>query len=155
MAGSELCSTHLSPRRGPGRPSLLTPEVADTIVTSLRAGNYIQVACRSAGISRQAYGDWMRKGAQKPGPYRQFRERVERALAEGEVRNVALISQAAKESWTAAAWLLERMYPERWGRVSTRLRLELGEPQTVTVEEHDPFEEVDELAEARRRRGAS
>ena len=51
-----------------------------------------------------------------------------------------------------AAWLLERMYPERWGRVSTQLRLAEPPPESAVPAEADPFEEVDELAEARRRR---
>jgi hypothetical protein len=37
-------------------------------------------------------------------------------MAEAEMRDVALIAQAAKENWQAAAWRLERKYPARWGR---------------------------------------
>lgn len=130
----------------------MSPEVVEAVVQALRAGAYITVACRAAGISRQTYGDWMRRGeAESAGAYHDFRERVERAKAEGEIRNVAVISRAANESWQAAAWLLERMYPERWGKVSVRLREE-SEPEPTVVTEHDPFGEVDELAEARRRR---
>jgi hypothetical protein len=154
LVGAELCTSHL--RRGGrgGAPTALTPEVADQITTSLRAGNYVQVACRAAGVSRQAYGDWMRRGVKEPGVYRDFRDRVEKALAESEVLHVARISQASKESWQASAWLLERQFPERWGRVSTRLRLEADpEPAAVPPAEADPFEEVDELA-ARRRTSA-
>jgi hypothetical protein len=153
MRGAELCSTHLNPRGG--RPTLLTVEVGEMIANALRAGNYVQVACRAAGVSRQAFGDWMRRGQREAGPYRDFRERIEKALAESEVMHVARISQASKESWQASAWLLERQFPERWGRVSTRLRLDLaGETPAAQLppEESDPFEEVDELAEARRRR---
>ncbi len=32
------------------------------------------------------------------------------------MRDVAVIATAAKENWQAAAWRLERKFPERWGR---------------------------------------
>ena len=32
------------------------------------------------------------------------------------MRNVALIQKAAKDNWQAAAWYLERRYPEDYGR---------------------------------------
>jgi hypothetical protein len=148
MRGSTLCARHVNPA---GNRTKLTPEVVEAVVLSLRTGGYVTVACRAAGISTTTYGDWMQRGkAESSGPHHDFRERVERAKAEGEVRNVAVISRAAGESWQAAAWLLERMYPERWGKVSVRLREE-SEPEPVVRTEHDPFGEVDELAERRRR----
>jgi predicted nucleic acid-binding Zn ribbon protein len=54
------------------------------------------------------------------------------------------IAQAAAENWRAAAWLLERRWPERWG--TSR------KPPTASddVDELDPFREVDELARRRR-----
>jgi hypothetical protein len=39
------------PKRTPGRPSKLTPEIQDRICASLRAGNFAVVACQAAGIS--------------------------------------------------------------------------------------------------------
>ena len=39
------------------------------------------------------------------------------ALGEtGECRLVSLVSKAAAEQWQAAAWHLERKFPDRWGR---------------------------------------
>ena len=46
----------------------------------------------------------------------QFRQAVLKAQADAEVRNVAIVEQAATRSWQAAAWWLERKHNARWGR---------------------------------------
>ena len=48
--------------------------------------------------------------------YAEFFDLVEQAKAHAEMDNVRIIKRASKKTWTAAAWLLERAYPERWGR---------------------------------------
>jgi len=154
MEGSELCAFHLG---RVGRKTMLTQQLADQLVAMLRAGNYITVAVRAVGISRQTFGDWMRRGRSDKSAdaeFASFRRRVEQARAEAEVRHVAQIANAAADSWQAAAWLLERQHPERWGRVSVRLREEAPpQPEPVAVAPtDDPFTEVDELAEKRRNR---
>lgn len=47
---------------------------------------------------------------------RTFYERVEKACAEAEHRNVMVIQKASGKSWQAAAWWLERRNPEEYGR---------------------------------------
>jgi hypothetical protein len=66
------------------------------------------------------------------------------ALAEQTL--VQAIERAAADPWRAAAWLLERRWPERW---STSRK-----PPTASgdVDEFDPFAEVDQIAEQRRKR---
>lgn len=153
LPGSDRCSTHL--RGTQGRPSKLTDELVETLVQMLRAGNYIGVCCHAVRITRQTFAYWMKRGTTdrpEDAPYREFRERVEQARAEGEVRNVTNIARAAIESWQAAAWLLERQYPERWGRPSSPQRREAPPEDTPREAEFDPFAEVDELAERRKSR---
>jgi transposase len=104
-----------------GRPTKLTPEVQDKIVTALRAGNYQETAATYAGISVPTFYRWMEQGATPDADviYREFREAVEKAKADAEVRDVALIDRAAADgNWQAAAWKLERKFPNRWGRVN-------------------------------------
>jgi hypothetical protein len=82
-------------------------------------------------------------------PYRSFRQSVEQARADAETRNIAIVATAAATNWQAAAWLLERTYPDRWARISQRnLAGAVNEPP---ARPDDPFAEVDELAAARRR----
>jgi hypothetical protein len=102
-----------------GRPTDLTPETQGRIIEALRAGNYIDVACAYAGIGTSTYYRWMQRALDPDAPdiYREFREAVQRARAEAEIRNVGLIQRAASDgTWQAAAWFLERSHPRKWGR---------------------------------------
>jgi len=102
-----------------GRPTDLTPDTQSRIVEALRAGNYIDAACAYAGIGTTTYYRWMQRAQDPTAPdiYRDFRDAVERARAEAEIRNVGLIQRAASDgTWQAAAWFLERSHPRKWGR---------------------------------------
>jgi hypothetical protein len=70
---------------------------------------------------------WLRHGrTQTRGRYRKFLNAVEKARAEGESRDVALIAKAASTDWKAAAWRLERRAPRRYGlRVQVSVQQEL------------------------------
>jgi transposase len=132
-----------------GRKVALTVEVADRIVQLLRAGNYVETAVAAAGIGRATFYEWLERGvpegsAQADAPFRAFRERVDRAKAEGEARNVALIVKAAATNWHAAAWMLERQYPDRWGRPGTQRTGGGGAPQVGDGRPHDRNEDDSE-----------
>lgn len=151
MDGSERCASHLGRAKGP--ESILSEDITHRIAVMLQAGNYLDVACQAAGISRGVYRKWMAMGRdRKAHPlHATFRDRIETAKAIGEARNVTLIAEAARTNWQAAAWLLERQSPERWARVSQREKPMQGTPQPIpTPRPDDPFSEVDELAQRRR-----
>ncbi len=108
------------------RPKLdvaLTQRLVDLI----RAGNYLEVAATAAGIHRSTLHRWLRLGrAQKRGRYHKFLNAVEKAQAESESRDVAIIAKAASDDWKAAAWRLERKQPRRYGpRVAVSVQQEL------------------------------
>ena len=137
-----------------GRPTKLTPEVRDRIIEALRAGNYQDAAAAYAGIGPATFYRWMERGraADAEPDYREFREAVERARAEAEVRNVALVQRSAADgTWQAAAWFLERSYPSRWGR---RERHEVtgadGGPVALTVDPETLESKVAAIIAARR-----
>ncbi len=119
------------------RPSKLTTEVQERIVSALRAGNYQDTAASYAGISAKTFYEWMNRGkSDDPAEeiYSEFREAVLKAKADAEIRDVALIDRAANDgSWQAAAWKLERKYPQRWGRVQ-RTEISGPEGQPVKIE---------------------
>jgi hypothetical protein len=48
--------------------------------------------------------------------YARFTLDVSAALAEAEDKLLGIIDDAAKTTWQAAAWKLERRWPSRWGR---------------------------------------
>ena len=109
-----------------GRPKL-DPATMQRIVDLIRAGNYLEVAATAAGIHRSTLYRWLRHGRdQKRGRYRKFLNQVEKAQAEAESRDVALIAKAASEDWKAAAWRLERKSPRRYAaRVQLAVQQEL------------------------------
>ena len=110
-----------------GRPTKLSPEVQDRIIQALKAGNYVETAAEYAGIGKTTFYRWMAQGDQESrGIYREFRDAVMRARAEAEARNVAIIQKAAPDDWRAAAWWLERAFPDRWG---PRQKLEHSGPE--------------------------
>jgi hypothetical protein len=154
LTGATKCAFHNAGHVG--AKSTLTPELADRLVALIKAGNYITVAVRACGISRALLYQWLARGeslAESDAAYAELRERVENAKAEGEARNVASIANAARDNWLAAAWLLERQYPDRWGRASVRMRDEpVEQPIAAPIDPDDPFREVDELADRRRAR---
>lgn len=113
------------------RPTKLTKKLQDKICNAIRAGNYIETASAYAGISKSTLYDWLKRGERekvrvsknsrarirkKERIYVEFSDAVEKALADSEVRDVAIIANAAKENWQAAAWRLERKFPNKWGR---------------------------------------
>lgn len=109
-------------KRPVGRPTKLTPELQEKILTAIRAGNYVETAAAHCGINKVTLYDWMKRGAaEESGIYREFSNAIEKAWADAEVRDVALLAKAAQENWQAIAWRLERRHPDRWAR---RERLE-------------------------------
>ena len=117
----------------------MTPEVQERIVSAIRAGNYLETAAAYAGVTTQTLHSWRvratkeresiasgNKARENESKFLDFLDAVERARAEAEVRTVALIQQAAPNSWQAAAWYLERSHPKRWAR---REKVEMSGPE--------------------------
>lgn len=104
-----------------GRHTKLTPALQKRLIEALVAGNYIETACVYSGLGLSTYYKWIDQ-SNKPNARKdliEFREAVEKARAEAEVRNVVYINEVAKTNYQAAAWWLERSFPKRWGRQQT------------------------------------
>jgi hypothetical protein len=106
-------------RRSPGRPPSLTAEVQRQLLALVRGGIPVRAACRLLAVPRRTYYD---------APYRELREQVEQARGQGEVALVLRIARESTTRWQSAAWLLERIAPERYGRLGDRPATD-GEPQ--------------------------
>lgn len=52
----------------------------------------------------------------------QFRDSLKKARAEAIYRAIVIIGTAAKDHWQAAAWWLERSYPQEFGRARLQHR---------------------------------
>jgi len=125
----------------------------EQIVAAVRAGNFIETAAAFAGISKQTLYNWLKEGARERDRrengekadhtkdlYVQFSFQIEQALAEAEMRDVEIITKAAEQQWQAAAWRLERKYPDRWGRkvaVDAKQEITLPQVQFIFTKEDD------------------
>ncbi|CAB4199230.1 hypothetical protein UFOVP1336_21 [uncultured Caudovirales phage] len=94
-----------------GRPSKKTEQRVEALLQSLRAGASRQRAAALAGIHRDTLYEWMK---QDPA----FSDAIEKAEAFAEFRFLARVATAAENerSWQAAAWILERRFPNEWRR---------------------------------------
>lgn len=96
-------------KRGPGRPTALTPTVADHICRGLEHGYPIRVACGLAGVTATSFFRWIQRAealdyALATGkPYnrsdemfREFRDRAQRARASAARTMVDVVFNAAE-----------------------------------------------------------
>jgi transposase len=133
-AESELQALMPSPRRSPGRPTKRNAVTIARIIESVASGVPLNHACASAGVSYSSLVRW-RSG---PGG-KAISDSLQKAEGQFIEHHLEIIRNAASSgTWTASAWLLERRYPEHFGR---RLQTDKRVDQHITVE-HSP----DELA---------
>jgi hypothetical protein len=116
-----------------GKPTALTPEVQERIVTAVQAGSYLDDAASYAGIGYRSVFRWLERGRNAEAELSEGREipenelifwhfwqAIEKARADAAIRNVGIIQKAAQDGqWQAAAWYLERTNPRKWGRHET------------------------------------
>lgn len=137
-----LCAVHLGAAH---RRSKLTEELQHKITALLRNGNYVETACGAAGISVSTFYAWMERGeageeAGTQSAFLEFSEAVHRSRAEGEAMLLQQIRQAAPKDWRAAAWILERTMPAKYGR-----RAEIKHGGTVRTDVQQVPETEDRL----------
>lgn len=113
-----------------GRPSKATIDNQGIICQAIASGAPRRLAAQAVGMHEATLYRHLANN-------HEFREQVEKAEGQFVARNVALIQKAAIETWTAAAWLLERRYPDEFGR---KLQTEqhvvtetIGESQKETI----------------------
>jgi hypothetical protein len=98
------------PKRSVSNPHLKrTPERLEKILAAVRQGVTLTTAAKLAGMHVGTLGEWRRSDPAVDAE-------VKKAVAESEVALVQTVQTAAQKQWQAAAWLLERRWPERWAR---------------------------------------
>ncbi len=102
--------------------SKLTDRTHRIILSALGSGCYRATACEYANVSPSAFYSWLERGQLDierglNTPHAKLVRDIEQAEAAAEVRALALIMKAAHNgAWQAAAWMLERKHPEKWGK---------------------------------------
>lgn len=107
--------------------TLLTPEVQDRILVLIRKGHFSSTAANAAGVAAATVNEWLKRGRQPnpDEPFGAFAVAYAQAEAEAEAKTIALIDDAAKDQWQAAAWKAARRWPERWAN-KDRTQVELS-----------------------------
>lgn len=116
------------------RTTKCTKAVVEAICLALQDGLPFESACEFGGISKQTGYDWLKRGNNGEEPFLTFSDAVKKAQAIGEYALVHIVQSASVKSWQAAAWLLERRFPDRWGRKQAPVELNL------TVQDREDLE---------------
>lgn len=94
-----------------GRPTVLSEEVRNKLLTALGMGAFREVACRLAGIHPSTLCRWMQREDE---PYVSFARQVEETEASVEVRASAVLLDGASADPILAMKWLERRHKDRW-----------------------------------------
>lgn len=123
--------------KGPGKPSLYL-EKKDLIIQVIAEGNYQVTAAQVAGVCPQTISEWKIL-------HPEFAEAIKAAEAQAEREALSMVRAHSAANWQAAAWYLERKFPEKFGKVD---RLQIDKIQKEIQEMTD-----DELIAYLRRTG--
>lgn len=106
-----------------GRRRKNPKDVVDKICKAVKLGSTYRIACQYAGISETLFYEWMAEGRSGKNPEKaEFAEQVKTAESEAAMLWLDQIDTAARNgSWQAAAWRLERRYPQDYGRRAAKV----------------------------------
>ena len=127
------------------RPSKLTPEVHETIIDSVKAGMTYRLACVRVDIDESTLYRWLTAGeTQVRGQFCEFRKDFMRAIADSAEVLLNQIRVKAPTDWRAAAFMLERRFPDDYGRRTEVTGKDGGPVKVDTKTEHvfQPTQEV-------------
>jgi len=108
------------------RPTRLTKLLIEQLATYIENGNFAQDACKLADVSEAGYYKWLATGrAILEGEIEKTRanaltvelvEAIKHADAKFKAYHLSNINRASRTTWQASAWMLERRFPEEYGR---------------------------------------
>jgi transposase len=100
------------------RPSKLTPKIQKRIGENIALGLTYSLAAESTGITYKTYNEWIKKGqTEKSGKYHQFYKYIQKCNADATKTLLERLNDAAKTGdMRICTWILERRFPENFGR---------------------------------------
>jgi hypothetical protein len=103
----------LNPRK-PGRPRALDEIKRREILATIHAGFGLETAAHYAGVSPRTVHRELRRN-------KQFWDQYRKAELNARIEPLDTMARAVKESWRAAAWMLERKSPRDFAKVHPRM----------------------------------
>jgi hypothetical protein len=100
------------------RPCKLTAELQQRIGDNIALGLTYKLAAEAAGITYKTFNEYMNRGkTEKSGKYYQFYIHIKKCNADGARKLLESLNAAAKAgNCTVCTWILERRFPEEFGR---------------------------------------
>lgn len=92
-----------------GRPTKYTPEVVEIIKAAVKSGLSPTRAGMLAGLNAQTVSEWR-------GRFPEFSDAIELARCEGLKERLENIERSGIMDWRATAWLVEKTFPEEYGK---------------------------------------
>jgi hypothetical protein len=125
--------TPKKPLPGRGRPCLLTKEREVILLKAIEEAMPLKQAAMLAGISYDSLNRWRIKGESDfaPAEFRDFCKALQRSEAVAMRSLLTLIHTAGQSDWKAAAWTLERRFPEEYSKPQ---RVEHSGPEGKPIE---------------------
>ena len=110
-----------------GRPSKADDECMKKILDGIKAGLSYEGACGLARVSYNTFNRWRQWGEKGTSEkFRKFCEELSYAEAVAEAEQLKKIKDDPDTKY--ACWILERRFPERWGR-RDQLKQEISGPE--------------------------
>lgn len=99
-----------------GAPSRYSEELAEKVIQHILLDQSVSEAAQAAGLHIDTIMGWVERGAQGNSKYKDFAERYKKAQAQTEARFLSKVQDPNTRDWQRWAWMLERKWPNRWGR---------------------------------------
>lgn len=122
-----------------GRKSKLTPAARKVAVEMASKGMCISHIAQAIGVGRDTFSDWLVNNST-------FASEIKKAEADGIASLMDQIIKAARKNWQAAAWILERRFPQQFARVQlldVKQRVQPGDvPNTSEADQRAAAQET-------------
>jgi len=138
------------------RPTRLSKQLIEQIATYIENGNFAQDACKLADVSEAGYYKWLATGrAILDGELPKTKanaltvdlvEAIKHADAKFKAYHLSNINKASRTTWQASAWMLERRFPEEYGRrTDNAVKVEADGAVTIYIPDNRREDDGDTL----------
>lgn len=115
-----------------GRPSKATDETIKKVLDGIKAGMSYEGACGLARISFNTFNKWRQEGeAAESGKFFEFVKELHASEAIAEAEQLKKIKKDPDTKY--ACWILERRFPDRWGK-REQIKQEISGPEGGPIE---------------------
>jgi len=116
-----------------GRPRKDSKELMDKVLNGIKAGLSYEGACGLARVSYNTFNRWRLEGEKtKSGKYWEFLKELRNAEAIAEAEQLKRIKNDPDTKY--ACWILERRFPDRWGK-KDHIRQEISGPDSAPIQQ--------------------